>query len=161
VLYADAPVPDNSETEILFEESYSCLCRKGHPVTKNARDGVIPLEDFLAQPHALVTVFGGRFGLIDKVLQERGLERHIALRLPYFSTAPLIISRSNMLLTLPTRTAKHFAAISDLECLSVPLEVENFRYIQVWHKQTDLDPALVWLRQLIKMHAGQPRAPES
>ena len=154
VLYVDEPVPDNLETETLFEESYSCLCRKGHPVAREAEDGVIPLDAFLDHPHALVTVFGGRFGLIDSLLQERGLERHIALRLPFFSTAPLIVSRSNMLLTLPTRTAKHFAALSDLECFTAPLDIENFHYVQVWHKRTSLDPAMVWLRKLIKRHAG-------
>jgi len=154
LLYVDAPVPDNLESEELFEESYSCICRKGHPVVRETENGVIPLNAFLAHPHALVTVFGGRYGLIDTLLKEQGLQRHIALRLPYFSTAPLIVARSNMLLTLPTRTAKHFAAMADMECLQAPLEIENFRYVQVWHKRTDLDPALVWLRQLIKSHAG-------
>jgi len=154
LLYVDAPVPDNLKSEELFEESYSCICRKGHPITQEVENDVIPLKAFLAHPHALITVFGGRYGMIDTLLKEQGLQRHIALRLPYFSTAPLIVARSNMLLTLPTRTAKHFAAMADMECLQAPMEIESFRYIQVWHKRTDLDPALVWLRQLIKSHAG-------
>ncbi len=150
VLYADAPVPESLKTEILFRESYSCLCRKDHPVIKELKNGAIPMGSFLAWPHALVTVFGGRFGLIDTLLKDEGKERHIALRLPYFSTAPLIVARSDMLLTLPTRTARYFAENHNLECLNAPVEVPEFGYIQVWHKRTELDPAAMWLRKLIK-----------
>lgn len=150
VLYADAPVPESLQTEVLFRETYSCLCRKGHPVIKELKSGAIPMTSFLAWPHALVTVFGGRYGLIDTLLKEEGKERHIALRLPYFSTAPLIVARSDMLLTLPTRTARYFAENHDLECLNAPVEIPEFGYIQVWHKRTELDPAAMWLRKLIK-----------
>jgi len=150
VLYADAPVPDSLHTEFLFEETYSCLCRNGHPVMKEQSNGTIPLKSFLAWPHALVTVFGGRYGLIDGVLKDQGHQRHIALRLPYFSTAPLIVAQSDMLLTLPTRTAEHFARIAGLQSVKAPLEIPKFGYVQVWHQRTQLDPAMTWLRRLIK-----------
>ena len=149
-LYVDAAVPDSLRTEFLFEESYSCLCRNGHPVVKQQKNGVIPLDAFLAWPHALVTVFGGRFGLIDTALKEIGHERHIALRLPYFSTAPLIVAESDMLITMPTRTAEHFARIANLQCLKAPLEIPRYGYQQVWHRRTDSDPAMKWLRRLIR-----------
>ncbi len=155
VLYADAPVPESLQTELLFRESYSCLCRKNHPVIASQKGGAIQMDNYLAWPHALITVFGGRFGLIDTLLKEKGLERHIALRLPYFSTAPLIVARSDMLLTLPTRTARYFAESNNLECLNAPVEVPEFGYIQVWHKRTELDPAAMWLRKLIKDSHGQ------
>ena len=154
VLYADAELPESLYVERLFEETYSCLCRKDHPIISKQKDGVLPLEDFLAWPHALVTVFGGRLGLIDNLLRERGLERHIALRMPYFSTAPLIVSRSDMLLTLPTRTAKNLAQFADLKLLKAPVDIPPFGYIQVWHRRTDLDPAMIWLRGLIRTHSA-------
>lgn len=160
VLYSDAPVPEHLHTEYLFQESYSCLCRSGHPVMKTQKKGVIPLESFLAWPHALVTVFGGRFGLIDDILREKGHNRHIALRLPYFSTAPLIVAQTDMLLTLPTRTAEHFASIANLECLKAPVEIPLFGYVQVWHQRTDFDPAMMWLRSLIKERSQQDGPPK-
>ena len=155
VLYVNAPIPDSLFSEFLFEESYSCLCRSGHPVTQRLDDGRIGLSDFLDWPHALVTVFGGRFGLIDDALKQRGLERHIALRLPYFSTAPLLVAQSDMLLTLPTRTARRFADIKELACVDVPVDIPKFDYLQVWHRRTDLDPAMAWLRELIKAKSGK------
>jgi DNA-binding transcriptional LysR family regulator len=150
VLYSDAAVPDSLLSDYLFEENYSCICRKDHPVIGKLTESTIPLDAFLDWPHALVTVFGGRYGLIDTALRELGRERHIALRLPFFSTAPLVIAQSDMLLTLPTRTAEHFAAIADLHCIRAPLEIPAFGYNQVWHRRTDQDPAMKWLRQLIK-----------
>jgi len=156
VLYADAAVPESLMTDFLFEETYSCICRVGHPVIAQQENGMLTLDAFLAWPHALVTVFGGRFGLIDTVLKERGLERHISVRLPYFSTAPLLVAQSDMLLTLPTRTAQYFARAGNLQCLKAPLEIPKFAYIQVWHRRTELDPAMIWLRRLIKNSKGVP-----
>lgn len=156
VLYAGASMPQNLHSEYLFDETYSCICRKHHPAAQPNNDGRIPLDDFLAWPHALVTVFGGRHGVIDTALKERGLERHIALRLPYFSTAPLITARSDMLLTLPTRTARYFEQFADLECLRVPIEIPSFAYHQLWHERSEHDPALSWLRNLIKDISSGP-----
>lgn len=150
LLYTDSAVPDSLLTEFLFDESYSCVCRKRHPVIKQQKRGTIPLDSFLAWPHALVTVFGGRHGLIDAALKDKGLERHIALRLPYFSTAPLIVAQSDLLLTLPTRTAKRFADLADLHYLDAPLEIPGFEYRQVWHQRTQHDPAMIWLRRWVK-----------
>ncbi len=150
MLYADATIPDSLSSEFLFDETYSCVCRKGHPATEALEDGALTLESFLAWSHALVTVFGGRHGLIDTALRERGLERHIALRLPYFSTAPLIVADTDLLLTLPTRTAQYFARVASLDCMAAPLALPKFGYVQVWHPRTAEDPAMVWLRELIR-----------
>ncbi len=150
VLYSDAAIPDSLGSEHLFEESYSFVFRKNHPIAKEKRNGTIPLESFLAWPHILVTVLGGRFSEIDRALEAKGMKRHIALRLPYFSTAPLIVAQTDMLLTLPTRVAQHFASNSNLQCLNTPVEISNFGYRQIWHKRTEHDPAMIWLRRLIK-----------
>lgn len=150
VLYSDATVPESLRSEPLFEESYSFIFRNNHPVLKDQKKGTIPLESFLAWPHILVTVFGGRYGEIDGALKNMGMERHIAMRLPYFSTAPLIVAQTDMFLTLPTRMAKHYASILKLQCLDTPLEISNFGYRQIWHQRTDHDPAMIWLRKIIK-----------
>jgi len=150
VLYSDASVPDNLRSEPLFEDSYSFIFRTGHPITADRKKGTIPLDSFLSWPHILVTVFGGRFGEIDTALRELDRERHIALRLPYFSTAPLFVAQTDMLLTLPTRMARHFTEISEIQHLAAPIEIQRFGYRQVWHPRSDHDPAMVWLRDLIK-----------
>lgn len=150
VLYSDATIPESLRSESLFEESYSFIVRNKHPVLKEQKNGTVPLKNFLAWPHILVTVFGGRYGEIDRALKNIGMERHIAMRLPYFSTAPLIVTQTDMLLTLPSRMAKHFASILKLQCLDTPIEISNFGYRQIWHQRTDHDPAMIWLRKTIK-----------
>lgn len=153
LLYVETPVPDTLRKQSLFQESYSCICRRDHPLASDL-DGGLSLDEFLAWPHALITVFGGRSGLVDSMLKDLGKERHIALRLPYFSTAPLLVAQSDMLLTLPTRTARYFADLTGLHLLEAPVELESFGYYQVWHPRTEHDPAMIWLRQLIKEYSG-------
>ncbi|WP_282608792.1 hypothetical protein [Pelagibius sp. Alg239-R121] len=40
------------------------------------------------------------------------------------------------------------------EHLNAPIELSRFGYLQVWHLRTELDPAVIWLRQLIKRCSG-------
>lgn len=158
VLYSDAAAPESLRSEALFEESYSFIFRNKHPILKALKNGTIPLKSFLAWPHVLVTVFGGRYGEIDAALKNIGMERHIAMRLPYFSTAPLMVAQTDMLLTLPTRMAKHFARILKLQCLDTPIEIRNFGYRQIWHQRTDHDPAMIWLRKTIRVCSASREA---
>ncbi|MDJ0947288.1 MAG: hypothetical protein QNJ94_00045 [Alphaproteobacteria bacterium] len=78
-----------------------------------------------------MTEFGGRYGLIDGTLARHGLRRENAWRLPCFSTAALIVTQSDVLLTRPALTAQPFARIADLHGLNAPVGTTEFRYRQV------------------------------
>lgn len=148
-LYADQPLPAAFRSCDLFAEDYSCVVRAGHPILDKVDGSALPMDDFLAWPHALITVFGGRKGLVDQSLAALGLKRKIALWMPYFSTMPLVMAESDLILTLPNRTARKFAVLTGLVVLRPPVEIGGFTYRLVWHERTQGDPAVTWLRGLI------------
>jgi DNA-binding transcriptional LysR family regulator len=150
VLYVDDPVSDSLRTEHLFVDDYVSLVRTGHPVTLTVKDDQISLEDYVAQTHALVTVSGGRGGLVDDALRCLGHVRHIALWLPYFMTAALVIAHSDLILTLPRRVVNAAARTTGLVVLRPPVEIERFGYRMIWHERTHADPASNWMRNLVK-----------
>ena len=135
--------PSEFRTEVLFQDSFMCLVRKDHPAGK----GALTLERYLAYPHALILLAQQRQGIIDKALEEKGIHRRVQLKIPYFASAAWIIERSDMILTVPKRLAIRLAKISQTRMLEPPIELAEFRYIQVWHPRLDSDPAHQWLRR--------------
>jgi DNA-binding transcriptional LysR family regulator len=139
--------PDSSEFNFqqLFVEDFVSIVRADHPVTQSE----FTIEAFLAWSHALITVTNSRMGYIDEVLEELGVRRRILLRLPHFLSAPLIVAKTDLILTLPRRLAMLFAGFANLSVLDPPVELDEFNYIQVWHKRRQHEPMHIWLRELI------------
>ncbi|HEY4773469.1 MAG TPA: LysR family transcriptional regulator [Xanthobacteraceae bacterium] len=134
--------PSELRTQVLFEDRFMCLVRKDHDLGHKP----LTLERYLAYPHALVTLAHQRQGVVDRVLEEKGLQRRVQLRSPYFASAAWIIERSDMILTVPRGLAERLVTISRTRMLKPPIEITEFRYIQVWHPRLDSDLAHQWLR---------------
>ena len=73
------------------------------------------LEQFLDMEHLLISPSGGEYGIIDQCLSEHNLSRKIVSTVPHFLSAPLIISETDMVLTLPYRIAEKFVQIVPLK----------------------------------------------
>lgn len=146
-LYSDDRVPDGLRTKLLFEESYVSLMRVGHPLQSMIDDDRLSLEQFIAYPHILVSIFGGVTGDVDAALSAHGVTRKVAVVLPYFATAALLASKTDLILTLPERGSRQLAAAHGLVAMEPPLEVEGFGYQMVWHDRTDRDASYMWLRE--------------
>ena len=149
VFYSDDPVPELLRTRKLFEESYAGLARPSHPALRSLTQGRMAMEAFLAHPHALVSVLGGRGGVVDEALDAIGLKRDVRLWLPYFATAALVASQRDLLLTVPQRVAHNLARSLELAAFELPIAIAPFGYQMVWHERTQADPAARWLRGLV------------
>lgn len=105
------------------------------------------LETYVRLSHALISPRGSGPTYVDDALAARGLERRIALRVPFFLAAPPIIAGSDLVLTLPRRIAELFARTHPLRILSPPLPLSGFSVHLVWHERDDADPGHRWLRR--------------
>jgi len=137
--------PAEFRTQVLFNESFMCLVRNDHPAAR----GTLSLERYLSFPHALVNLAQQRQGVIDKALEDKGFERRVRLKIPYFASAAWVIENSDMILTVPRRLARRLVKISRTRMIAPPVELSAFDYIQVWHPRLDSDPAHLWLRQMM------------
>jgi DNA-binding transcriptional LysR family regulator len=129
----------------LFTESFACLVRKDHPEVGES----LSLETFARLSHALISPRGSGPSFVDNALAERGLSRRIALRIPFFLAAPMIIARSDLILTAPRRVALQFAESLPLRVIEPPLPLASFSVHLVWHERDDTEPAHTWLRKAI------------
>lgn len=129
----------------LYDEDLVCMVRRGHPALLEEWTA----ERFVALSHVLVAITGKGEALIDTALARQGLSRRVAVRLPYFLAAPMLVAESDMVLSLPRRLAQRMAQMLPLAVLELPLQTDSFVLSMIWHERTHSDPAHTWLRQQI------------
>lgn len=133
----------------LFHERFVCLMRRDHPLA-----GRLTVEAFAAARHALVAPSGGRGGVMDQLLEARGLSRRVAVLLPTFLVAPHVVATTDLIVTLPERVARTFAGLLPLHVEAPPVDTPGFTMVMVWHERNDREPGLSWLRERLVEAAG-------
>lgn len=145
--------PRDIVLEPLFEEHFVLVVRPGHALL----EGPLTLERLAAFPAVLVAPQGdSRQGYVDSLLAARGLQRRIAVTVPQFLLAPHLLVESDLTLVLPRRIAELGARPLGLAVRELPEVAHPFDASMVWHRRVDNDPALVWLRALIREAVGRP-----
>ena len=86
---------------------------------------------------------------MDTTLAEQGQVRRIALVVPHFMIAPLVVLETDYVVTLPRRLALRFAALENLRIVEPPIEVVGFTMSQLWHERVQDDPGHAWLRRTL------------
>lgn len=140
----------------LLSDGFACLARVGHPEIAGALD----IEQYCRLPHVLISPRGDAGSIVDTALAKRGRRRRVALRVPYFLVAPLVVARSDMILTAPTRLARELAAHYPLQILEAPLALPRFTLHLIWHERFDDEPAHRWLREAM-IAASREDAPQA
>jgi len=126
-------------------EAFAVLLRRGHPVASS-----LDLATYAAQRHLLVAPSGTPGGVVDRVLEQHGFARHVAVRTRHFHTAPELLAHSDLIATLPRRFAERAAARHDLVVLEPPVDIPGFDLRVAWHERWQHDPGHRWVRDLLK-----------
>jgi DNA-binding transcriptional LysR family regulator len=116
--------------------------RADHPIKTLTR------KTFLGASHALVTYRGGH-RVIEEALERAGLARNIALRVPHFTVVPMVLERTDLILTLPARVARVFERRGAFKSLPPPLAIAPAEVAVHWHERFEADPGNRWLRERV------------
>lgn len=128
--------------EVVLTQRFVSVVRADHPEIR----GALSLEQFERWPHVLVGGKTGDSAIVDAALARLGRTRRVALRVPYFLAAPVMVASSDMILTTAALVASHFAGHYPLQILTPPVELAPFTIDVVWHERFERDPAHTWLR---------------
>jgi len=128
--------------QALFRDPYLCLMRADHPIVTLTR------KRFLDASHALVIYRGGH-RVIEEALERAGVARRIALRVPHFTVVPMVLERTDLILTLPARVARVFERRGKLKALPPPVPIPSAEVAVHWHERFEADPGNRWLRQQV------------
>lgn len=129
----------------LGQDKLITVMRDTHPLANKE----MTIEEYCQYQHILITLGGNHLGAVDVALAKKGYQRDVALRLPHFIAAPHIVSKTDLLLTLPASIAQHLAKDLGLVLKAPPVELEGFEFYMVWHARQHNNQAHRWLRSQI------------
>ncbi len=144
-----AAVQDGYRSSPALPEKVALLVRRDHPL---AGKRVTP-KVYSALSHIDIEISLGRPGSGHKVamaeLRRLGLQRNVAVRVPYFTTAALIASKTDLVASVPRRAADIFTAMLPLRTLATTFTIRPMPMALVWHERTHADPGARYFRALI------------
>ncbi|HSM82415.1 MAG TPA: LysR family transcriptional regulator [Nodosilinea sp.] len=140
-------LPGHILSESVMTERFLGVCRRDHPALTR---GNITLDQFVAFPHALFTLRRDAVGIVDRTLAQQGLQRRIALTVPYWFALPTAIATSDLLAAIPSCLERHFLTYYPVEVFEIPLELPSWSVAMAWSQLNDREPASLWLRQIMQ-----------
>ncbi|MBI3715250.1 MAG: LysR family transcriptional regulator [Betaproteobacteria bacterium] len=130
----------------LITHTFVCLLRADHPI----RGKRISLKKFLELHHAVVRAESRGQEVFEDFLQQRGIERKVVLRSPHFMSIPMIIARSDLIVTVPHALGMYFEKLDvNLKIVRPQLDFPDIPLKQHWHRRFHSDPKNKWLRGLV------------
>ena len=110
----------------------------------------ITLQQLIEMPHVFHSPLGTSEASLDRFLQTQGFSRTISVNSQSYMSAAAIVSQSDHLLVLPSMVAELLARHWPLKSLPLPEAVPDYHLNCVWHPVHAQQPALVWLKDLMK-----------
>ena len=104
---------------------------------------------FLSLDHAVVQAEGHSEEVFEEYLRAHGIERRVVLNVPHFMSIPLVIAKSDLIVTVPLAVGTSFAKLTPLKLVSPPFQLPRFDLKQHWHGLFHKDPRNVWLGAMI------------
>lgn len=127
----------------LFKQRYVCMFRAGHALD---REGQISAEEFSGAEHVVVGASEIGHARLDETISARGIRRNVKLTVPHFVAVGHILSRTDMVATVPERYAQECLAPFGLKSAQMPVELPEIAISLFWHAKFHKEPGIQWLR---------------
>ena len=142
-------LPAHIDSTVLLRDPFVVVARKGHPVTAQP----LTLEAYAAQHHVLVSPRGTTSGALDRILVDFGLKRRLALLVATYLAVPAALAGSDLVATVPLRTARQIAMTAQIAIMPLPIDFA-MTVSMAWHRRAASDPAQSWFRSMLLEAAG-------
>jgi DNA-binding transcriptional LysR family regulator len=136
----------------IMEDDFVAIFDRDHPAS---RAPVFTAEHVAEIPHVLTSSTGDDTTFIDEALEQRGLARKIAVRVPMLSIVLMLVG-SDSLAVLPRQVALDLTRVCPLVMRELPFPSPQVSLAMLWHRRMDGHPAQRWLRDMIRLSA-EPR----
>jgi DNA-binding transcriptional LysR family regulator len=130
----------------LVTHTYVCLLRADHPI----RGEELTLKQFLALNHAVVRSESRGQEVFENFLTKKRIHRRVVLRTPHFMSVPMVVARSDLVVTVPHPLGMYFASLAaNLKIVKPGIAIPRIDLKQYWHRRFHQDPKNRWLRGLV------------
>ena len=120
--------------------------RNEHDLSKEKK---LSIDQYLKVKHLRVAPMDAPLHPIDRVLSQLNFEREISVRIDLITLAPLVIKNTDLVLTLPSKTAQRMAKNYNFSIAELPIDLEKRQTKMIWHKELTNHPTFDWIKQQI------------
>jgi DNA-binding transcriptional LysR family regulator len=137
-------LPGHLDSMMLLRDPFVLVARQGHPLAAQS----LSLEAYAALDHVLVSPRGDTSGAVDRALADFRLKRRIALLVATYLALPAVLASSDLVATVPRRTAQQIAAMTAIEIMPLAIDL-SVHVSMAWHRRATSEPAQAWFRSLL------------
>ena len=84
---------------------------------------------------------------IDRSLSQLNLERNVFVRIDLITLAPSVLANSDLVLTLPSETARRISKNYGFSISELPIDLEKRQTKMLWHKELTKHPSFDWIKK--------------
>ena len=132
-------------SKLVVVESLMSMVRSDHPLIKDS----LSLDQFLSLRHVTIEWFESRGSIVEQYLRAQGFERKRHAQVHSFFDMPRVVASTDMVCSVPSQMAHHFAATHKLKSLPIPLPGLKIPFYLNWHKNFESDDGATWIRNAI------------
>ena len=145
IVLSELRLPPGVAGEAAGALRWRCFARAKHPAFRDWS-----AETWARSPHLMVRVGDTVTNPVDVAARAAGLSRRAAGWVPNFCAAAPILSRSDLLSTLPVLAMKETQQAYGLESAEVPFPLPPLPHAMIWCSGRSRDPGLTWLRERLR-----------
>lgn len=138
--------PDIYRRSPLTRSDAVVVARRGHPAVSVP----LSLSGYCALDHVRFTNLSTIDREIDAVLERENRTRRTVIKVPHYSSALFVVSRSDLVTTITRGPAALYRDFLELDLLETPFTLSSSEISILRHPRTDNDPLIVWLWDRIR-----------
>ena len=143
-------ISDSQPTELLFEETYTCIAWTGNELIGET----LSLDEYMQLGHV-----SSRFGTAstsfeEHFLKDSGYDRRIEVWTANFTSLPHFVIGTNRIATMHSRLARMLACYYPIRLLPPPIEFPKVEMCMQWNRFLEQDRSHIWLRNMLIEIAG-------
>jgi DNA-binding transcriptional LysR family regulator len=137
-------LPAHLDSMVLLRDPFVLIARRDHPLQAQSPS----IEAYAALDHVLVSPRGDTTGAVDRALADFWLKRRIALLVATYLALPAVLAVSDLVATVPQRTARQIAGMADIQIMPLAIDL-SATVSMAWHRRAASEPAQIWFRSLL------------
>jgi DNA-binding transcriptional LysR family regulator len=129
----------------LYQDDFVCVLDPHNPLAEDR----IELADYLSAHHVFTKFDVGMETLVENAWKLARCHPNISATAPNFSTLVFMLPRTRLLATVQRRLAQQLAPPLNLVIMECPLNLPKIQMEMIWHTRSELDPALLYVCNLL------------
>lgn len=133
----------------LFSDRFVCAVDRDNPAVGDH----LSYETYLSLPHAVMRLGGNALSLEEQSTRRLGLELDIAAVTPTFTSLPMLLPGTPLIITIQERLYERLASVAPMRTFTPPVPILGLEETLFWHNRAEHDEGHRWMRDAISRAA--------